>query len=76
MLVQALRAASRAMGTYSAAEYRRLVERPDAKHAPVAVGHTLLVMTCQVLKKEGRSTPSRVRTTRTASSRSGCHASW
>jgi len=51
MLVQAAWAASRTKGTYLAAQYRRLVKRRGAKRALVAVGHTLLVMIYQVLKK-------------------------
>jgi len=51
MLVQAAWAASRAKGTYLAAQYRRLVKRRGSKRALVAVGHTLLVMIYQVLKK-------------------------
>ncbi len=51
MLVQAAWAASRAKGSYLAAHYRRLVKRRGAKRALVAVGHTLLVMIYQVLKK-------------------------
>jgi len=51
VLVQAAWAASRTKGTYLAAQYRRLVKRRGAKRALVAVGHTLLVMIYQVLKK-------------------------
>ncbi len=52
MLVQAAWAAGRSKGTYLAEQYRRLVKRRGAKRALVAVGHTLLVMIYQVLKKE------------------------
>lgn len=51
MLVQAAWAASRTKGTYPAAQYRRLAKRRGKKRALVAVGHTLLVMIYQVLKK-------------------------
>ncbi len=51
MLVQAAWAAGRSRGTYLTAQYRRLVQRRVAKRALVAVGHTLLVMIYQVLKK-------------------------
>jgi transposase len=51
MLVQAAWAASRAKGTYLAAQYRRLAKRRGRKRALVAVGHTLLVMIYQVLRK-------------------------
>ena len=51
MLVQAAWAASRTKGTYLAAQYRRLARRRGTKRALVAVGHTLLVMIYQVLKK-------------------------
>ena len=51
MLVQAAWSASRTKGTYLSAQYRRLAKRRGKKRALVAVGHTLLVMIYQVLKK-------------------------
>jgi transposase len=51
MLVQAAGAASRTKGTYLAAPYRRLAQRRGKKRASVAVGHTLLVRSSQVLRK-------------------------
>ncbi len=51
MLTQAAWAASRTKGTYLASQYRRLAKRRGKKRALVAVGHTLLVIIYQVLKK-------------------------
>lgn len=52
ILVQAAWAASRTKGTYLAAQYRRLAKRRGRKRALVAVGHTLLGIIYQVLKKQ------------------------
>jgi transposase len=52
ILVQAAWAASRAHGTYLQAQYRRLARRRGRKKALVAVGHTLLVITYHMLKRE------------------------
>jgi len=52
MLVQAAWAATRAKGTYLAAQYRRLAKRRGSKRALVAVGHTLLVIIYHVLKRQ------------------------
>jgi transposase len=51
MLVQAAWAASHSKGTYLQAQYRRLSKRRGRKRALVAVGHTLLVIIYQVLKR-------------------------
>ena len=51
MLVQAAWAASRAKGTYLAAQYRRLAKRRGRKRALIAVGHTLLGIIYHVLKR-------------------------
>ena len=51
ILVQAAWAASRAKGTYPAAQYRRLAKRRGRKKALVALGHTLLVIIYHMLKR-------------------------
>jgi transposase len=51
LLVQVAWAAARSKGTYLAAQYRRLARRRGKKRALVAVGHTLLVIIYQVLKR-------------------------
>jgi transposase len=51
ILVQAAWAVSHTKGTYLAAQYRRLAKRRGCKRALVAVGHTLLVIIYQVLKR-------------------------
>jgi transposase len=51
ILVQAAWAASHTKGTYLAAQYRRLAKRRGYKRALVAVGHTLLGIIYQVLKR-------------------------
>jgi transposase len=51
MLVQAAWAASRSRGTYLQAQYRRLSKRRGRKRALIAVGHSLLVIIYQVLKR-------------------------
>jgi transposase len=51
MLVQAAWAASRKRGSYLRAQYRRLKGRRGAKRAAVAVAHTLLVISYQVIKR-------------------------
>jgi transposase len=53
VLTQAAWAASHTKGTYLAAQYRRLAGRRGKKRALVALGHTLLVIMYQVLKKKG-----------------------
>jgi transposase len=50
-VVQAAWAASHAKGTYLAARYRRVCRRRGPKKALLAVGHTLLVIVYQVLKR-------------------------
>ncbi len=50
-VVQAVWAASHAKGSYLAARYRRLCRRRGPKRALLAVGHTLLVIVYQVLKR-------------------------
>jgi transposase len=50
-VVQAAWAASHAKGTYLAARYRRVCRRRGPKRALLAVGHTLLVIVYQVLKR-------------------------
>jgi transposase len=52
VLTQAAWAASHTKGTYLAAQYRRLAGRRGKKRALVALGHTLLVIMYQVLKKK------------------------
>lgn len=49
-LVQAAWAASHQKGTYLAAQYQRLVKRMGKKKAPVAVGHSILVIVYHVLR--------------------------
>lgn len=51
IVVQAAWAASHTTGPYLAAQYRRLAKRRGCKRALVAVGHTLLVIIDQVLKR-------------------------
>jgi transposase len=51
-LVQVAWAASHTKNTYLAAQYRRLAGRRGKKRALVAVGHTILVIVYQVLKKQ------------------------
>lgn len=50
-VVQAGWAASRSKKTYLGARYRRVARRRGAKRALMAVGHTLLVIVYQVLRK-------------------------
>ena len=50
-VVQAAWAASHAKGSYLAARYRRVCRRRGPKRALLAVGHTLLVIVYQVLKR-------------------------
>jgi transposase len=50
-LVQAAWAASHTKNTYLSAQYRRLAARRGKKRALVAVGHTILVIVYQLLKK-------------------------
>jgi transposase len=50
-VVQAAWAASHAKGSYLAARYRRVCRRRGPKRALVAVGHTLLVIVYQVLRR-------------------------
>jgi transposase len=50
-LVQAAHAAGRSKGTYLGAQFRRLAARRGATRAAVAVGHTLLGIIYQVLKR-------------------------
>ncbi len=50
-VVQAAWAASHAKGTYLAARYRRVCRRRGPKRALLAVGHTLLLIVYQVLKR-------------------------
>jgi transposase len=52
MLVQAAWAASHTKNTYVAAQFRRLAARRGRKRALIAVGHTLLIMIYNVLKKQ------------------------
>jgi transposase len=49
-LTQAAPAASHTKETYLSAQYRRLAARRGKKRAPVAVGHTILVVVYQILK--------------------------
>ena len=51
ILVQAAWAASHSQGTYLQAPYRRLAKRRGKKRALVAVGHTLLGIIYQMLKR-------------------------
>jgi transposase len=50
VLTQAAWAASHTKDTYLAAHFRRLAARRGKKRALVALGHTLLVVICQVWK--------------------------
>jgi transposase len=50
-LVQAAWAASHTKNTYLSAQYRRLAARRGKRRALVAVGHTILVIVYQLLKK-------------------------
>ena len=50
-VVQAAWAASHAKGSYLASRYRRVCRRRGPKRALLAVGHTLLVIVYQVLKR-------------------------
>jgi transposase len=50
-LVQAAHAAGRSKRTYLGAQFRRLAARRGAKRAAVAVGHTLLGIVYQILKR-------------------------
>jgi hypothetical protein len=50
ILVQAAWAASHTKGTYLAARYGRLAKRRGKKRALVALGHTLLVIMCHLLR--------------------------
>lgn len=74
-LVQAAWAALRAKGTYLAARYRRVCRRRGPKRAMLAVGHMLLVIVYQVLK---RRAPYRELggTSTTGWSQSGCPDNW
>ena len=48
-LIEAAHAASRARGTYLAAQYRRLAARRGKKKASVAVAHSILVIVYHLL---------------------------
>lgn len=50
-LVEAARGAARTRSSYLASQYRRLVVRRGAKKAAVAVGHSILVIVYNLLKK-------------------------
>lgn len=50
-LVLAARAAAKSKNTYLSAQYRRIAARRGGNRAAVAVGHSILVMTYQMLKK-------------------------
>jgi transposase len=50
-LVQVAWAATRTKHTYLSAQYRRLASRRGKKRALVAVGHTILVMICHLLRE-------------------------
>jgi transposase len=50
-LTEAARAAARRRSCYLAAQYRRLVVRRGAKKAAIAVGHSILVIAYNLLKK-------------------------
>jgi transposase len=50
-LVQAAHAAGRSKGTYLGSQFRRLASRRGVKRAAVAVGHTLLGIIYQALKR-------------------------
>jgi hypothetical protein len=49
-LVQTARAANHTKGTYLASQYRRLAGRRGKKRAPIAVGHSMLVVFYHMLK--------------------------
>jgi hypothetical protein len=49
-LIEAAHAAARTKGTYLAAQYRRIAARRGARRAAVAVGHTILVAVCHLLR--------------------------
>ena len=51
LLVEAAHGAGRSKGTYLGAQYRRLAARRGRKRAAVAVGHSILVIAYQVLRK-------------------------
>jgi transposase len=51
LLVQAAHAAARTKDTYLAAQYRRLAARRGKHKAAVAVGHTILVIVYQLLRR-------------------------
>ena len=53
-LVQAAHAAGRTKHTYLAAQYRRLAARRGKKRAPVAVGHSILVIAYHLLRTRQR----------------------
>lgn len=50
-LTEAARAAARTKSTYLSAQYRRLVVRRGAKRAAIAVGHAILVIAYNLIKK-------------------------
>jgi len=50
-LVLAARAAAKSKNTYLSAQYRRIAARRGGNRAAVAVGHSILVMAYQMLKK-------------------------
>ena len=52
-LTEAAYAAARSKGTYLAAQYARLKGRRGPKKAAMAVGHSILVICCHVLEREG-----------------------
>jgi transposase len=51
LLIQAAHAAARKKGAYLAAQYRRLTARRGKTKAAVAVGHTILVIVYQLLRR-------------------------
>ena len=51
-LVEAARAAARVKGSYSAAQYQRLARRRGASRAAMGVGHSILVASYYILKKD------------------------
>ena len=50
-LTEAARAAARTKSTYLSAQYRRLVVRRGAKRAAIAVGHAILIIAYNLIKK-------------------------
>lgn len=52
-LTEAARAAARTKATYLSAQYRRLVVRRGSKKAAIAVGHAILVIAYNLIKKGG-----------------------